>query len=300
MDSGSQLSFNSEHRLRSENLSWDLDVWYPLVKDVTFRTIFIPLTLCEAKAIQAFHDVSWRHLRKHLTEYEILTLRSLEEDVDKQIRSEFPHGAFVRLCGRSPKDGEPLYKERILHQYEENLRATESSHPDYDITTRKMIAIAQTNYLKVYSGSEVMSLLLTSERVYADMIDWIKYGEPEQICLRDWSPEMSMDYEFRVFVCSDTITAISQYDHYSYYPHLSREVDFLKEGIEGLWKKFHYRVGVGSYIFDVAYLSKSKNFIVIEFSPFFPCTGPALFNWTLDQDVLEGKLPFEFRLKSKE
>lgn len=29
-----------------------------------------------------------------------------------------------------------------------------------------------------------MNLLLTSERVYADMIDWLDYGEPEQIVLR--------------------------------------------------------------------------------------------------------------------
>lgn len=299
MDSQTQLSFNSEHRLRNENLSWDLDVWYPLVQEYTFRTIFIPLTLSEAKAIQAFHDVSWRHLRKHLTAEEITILRTLEEEIDQQLRGEFPNGAFVRLCGRSPKDGEPLHKERIFQQYEENLKATQLLHPEYDLTTKKMIAIAQTNYLKVQSGSEVMSLLLTSERVYADMIDWIKYGEPEQICLRDWSPEMSMDFEFRVFVCSDTITAISQYDHYSYYPHLSQHLDFLKEGIEVLWKKFHYRVGVGSYIFDVAYLSKSQSFVVIEFSPFFPCTGPALFNWTLDKDILEGRFPFEFRIKSK-
>jgi gamma-glutamylcyclotransferase (GGCT)/AIG2-like uncharacterized protein YtfP len=293
-----QLSFNSEHRLRAENLSWDLDVWYPLVKEFTFRTNFIPLVLEEAKAIRGFHDVSWRHLRKHLTQREIDVLQRLEEDIDSKIRSEFPNGAFVRLCGRSPKDGEPLEKERVLKQYEENLVLVQKTF-GFDKTTSKMMAIARTNYLKVFSGAEVMSLLLTSERVYADMIDWIKYGEPEQICLRDWSPDMSMDYEFRVFVCSDEISAISQYDHYCHYPHLETQRNYLKAGIESLWKKIHFRVGVSSYIFDVAYLPTSESFIVIEFSPFFPCTGPALFNWTLDKDTLEGRLPFEFRLKSK-
>jgi hypothetical protein len=292
-----QLSFNSEHRLRAENLSWDIDVWYPLVQDFTFRTVFIPLTLTEARAIQAFHDVSWRHMRKHLTRAEIDTLQRLEEDIDHKIKSEFPNGAFVRLCGRSPKDGEPLDKERVLKQYEENLERVSSC--GYDLTTTKMMAIARTSHLKVFSGAEVMSLLLTSERVYADMIDWIKYGEPEQVCLRDWSPDLSMDHEFRVFVCSDQITAISQYDHYCHYPHLDPQRERLREGIEALWKKVHFRIGVSSYLFDVAYLPASDSFIVIEFSPFFPCTGPALFNWTLDKDTLEGRLPFEFRLKEK-
>jgi hypothetical protein len=31
-----------------------------------------------------------------------------------------------------------------------------------------------------------MSLLLSSERVYAEMIDWIEFGEPEQIVFREF------------------------------------------------------------------------------------------------------------------
>ena len=293
-----ELEFNSEHRLRAENLSWDIDVWYPLVQEVTPKTFFLPLLLEEAKAIQSFHNVSWRNLKKYLTKKEIQILINLENEINHKLQIEFPNGAFIRLCGRSPKDGEPLNKQRILEQYQENYEELKSLESQQ--TIRKMLAIARTNYLKVITGADVMSLLLTSERVYADMIDWIKFGEPEQICLREWIPSMSMDYEFRIFICSDTITAISQYDHYCYYPHLQSQVEFLKEGIETLWKKIHFRIGISSYIMDVAYLSDTKQFIVIEFSPFFPCTGPALFNWTLDKDTLEGRNPFEFRLKTKE
>ena len=28
-----ELNINSEHRLRSENLSFDIDVWYPILSD---------------------------------------------------------------------------------------------------------------------------------------------------------------------------------------------------------------------------------------------------------------------------
>jgi hypothetical protein len=95
----SNLSFDSEHRLRSENLSWDIDVWYPLVKDYTFRSIFVPLRLNEAKAIKAFHDVSWRHVRPSLTDDEIQTLLSLEKTLHNCITQNFDNGAFMRLCG---------------------------------------------------------------------------------------------------------------------------------------------------------------------------------------------------------
>jgi hypothetical protein len=40
----------------------------------------------------------------------------------------------------------------------------------------------RVNWLRVTSGKDAMSLLLTSERVFADMIDWLHYGEPEQVC----------------------------------------------------------------------------------------------------------------------
>jgi hypothetical protein len=297
MTAEGQLSFDSEHRLRSENLSWDIDVWYPCVVQYTSRSAFIPLTLEEAKAIQSYHDVSWRHIRPHLKRDEIERLKLLEKDIDLKLK-EFPRGAFIRLCGRSPKDGDPFNRHAVLHKYEENLKTLINFGHKNNVQT-KMMAIARTSWLKVDTGADVMSLLLTSERVYADMIDWIRYGEPEQICLRDWTDEMSMDYEFRVFICSGVITAISQYDHYAYYPHLEKQKHVIHDGIETLWKKIHPLIGVSSYIMDVAYLNPSGKFLVIEFSPFFPCTGPALFHWGRDKDVLEGRAPFEFRIKSE-
>jgi hypothetical protein len=103
------LSFDSEHRLRSENLAWDIDVWYPKLKDFTFPSIFLPLKLSEAKAIKAFNDVSWRNYQSELLPIEIETLNELENDITKTLEAweHFTeHGVFMRLCGRSPKDGE--------------------------------------------------------------------------------------------------------------------------------------------------------------------------------------------------
>ena len=45
-----------------------------------------------------------------------------------------------------------------------------------DLGNAGMVAIGRATpaWLRVSSGAEAMSLLLTSERVFADMIDWLK------------------------------------------------------------------------------------------------------------------------------
>jgi hypothetical protein len=54
----SMLMIRSEHRLRQENLAFDIDVWYPIVADLTPRTRFVPLRRIEAAAIVA-HYKNW-------------------------------------------------------------------------------------------------------------------------------------------------------------------------------------------------------------------------------------------------
>jgi gamma-glutamylcyclotransferase (GGCT)/AIG2-like uncharacterized protein YtfP len=294
-----QLSYNSEHRLRSENLSWDIDVWYPTVTDFTYPSTFIPLSLDEAKAIIAFHDATWRHVRD-LKDEEIFILKKLEEEIHTSIQS-FPNKcAFLRMCGRSPKDGEPLDRAGIVAKYNSELEELLKSGLPLCGNT-KMIAISRTPLLKIRSGSDAMSLILTSERVYSDMLDWTKYGEPEQICLRQWDDDITLEREFRVFVHGGRITGISQYDHYTYFPDLAGLKDIIQAGIFDLWGRVHDRVRTPDYVMDVVYRPHLPDkFALLEFSPFFPCTGAALFNWTLDAEVLEGSKPMEFRLKRAE
>lgn len=67
--------------------------------------------------------------------------------------------------------------------------------------------------------------------------------------------------------------------------------------IVALWEEVHPHVGLESYCMDFAYLPASDTVIVIEMSPFLPCTGAALFNWTLDHDQLHNGDTLEFRLK---
>ena len=167
------LLFDSEHRLRAENLPFDIvstcpekvstdhvmllcvcvvlqDVWYPLVKQFTFKSEFLPLLKAECKSIQAYYNVFYRHTRPHLTEDEISVLKNLEKEIDALLEEEFSRerGAFVRLCGRSPKDGEPLNKSQVYDDYQKNLSDLLADGHEMTIND-KMTAIACTSWLKV-------------------------------------------------------------------------------------------------------------------------------------------------------
>lgn len=299
-----QLEINSEHRLRSENLSWDIDVWYPALESLTYKSIFLPLTHEERDAIIRFNEVSWKNVcdSNKLTKSEVKILKNLEEDLDKEIKSHFNSKAFIRLCGRSPKDGEPLNREEIYQKYKSIHKTFIESGFEEDIHT-KMLAIAQINIMKVTCGRDAMSLLLTSERVFSDMIDWKLYGEPEQICLREYDEDMRYDLEFRCFVYDGKLTAISQYDHHAYYHHLESEE--LKTKVYNLISKKISEelvplINTRNFVADYCFIRNDIK--LIELSPFLPCTGAGLYRWESDLDLLKGsQLPqVQFKVKRKD
>ena len=288
------LAINSEHRLRQENLPFDIDVWYPSVSEFTPKSVFVPINKKQAIAIVG-HYRSWIGISSKVRvetpfgEEEMCTLIQLEAKIQTKIENFFGTSpVFMRLCGRSPKDsiidaGRDKYNE-ILAQ----------CNNDENGAIQKITS----NNMKIESASKLMRLLLTSERVYADLIDYLEYGEPEQICLREFFP-CEMGREFRVFICHDNITAISQYDHYGFYPYLKEMKERAQESIEKTWKQVHERLQISSYIADFYYDDKKNASVLIELSPFRTCTGTALFKWTRDREVLTGKKPFEFRIREE-
>ena len=325
-----RLNISSEHKLRSENLAFDIDVWYPILKDFTFFTVFLPLKRKEAIAMIHYYQQCYIKNGDQsdivLTPYDIEILKELEHEIDKLLSNKdykfHVNGAFMRLCGRSPKDGEPLDRNMVRTTYNEQLSnlLSQSDNDNNDRSNNsnmisfrkaelkpypnnantKLIAIANTPYLKIGNGQEAMSILLSSERVYTDLHDWIRYGEPEQLVFRVWENELSLDLEFRVFVYNNKITAISQYDHYGVYPYLNDNDDnnsgkhkykikkHLKELMINKWKIIDKKILQDNYVVDFGYLESKDEMIVIEISPFRQCTGPACFNWKIDHDIMYG------------
>ena len=86
---------------------------------------------------------------------------------------------------------------------------------------------AQLKSLCVQTGREAMCLLLSSERVYTDLLLALTCAEsdPEDqwatfLALRDWDETLQHDREFRCFISNGRMTAISQYNHYIWSPDL--------------------------------------------------------------------------------
>jgi gamma-glutamylcyclotransferase (GGCT)/AIG2-like uncharacterized protein YtfP len=274
-------------------------VWYPALAEFTFPTLFHPLTRPEGIAMMNFYQTTFLS-RPRLTLEDIVLLDKLEKKIDGLLKETFGQsGAFLRLCGRSPKDGDCLDRKIIMRRFNSALESLYKQGMPATANT-KLMAIAKVSTLHVSSGMDAMSLLLSSERVFTDLRDWTEFGEPEQIVLRAFEPEMTYDYEFRVFVSGNQVRAISQYDHYCVYPHLALQKSVIQASLLAFWQTMHAAVGEDNYICDLCYLPTSRRVRLIEISPFLPCTGPALFNWKKDITQLTQGAEVEFRLKTVE
>lgn len=283
---------NGEHRLRSENLAFDIDVWYPPLANHTFPSVFLPLTRRDAQAIVAYYNAAWRSLPDDLTTIVAETLLALEDRIDDALQQSFGDGgAFLRLCGRSPKDGEPTDPElraKIWSNYQATLQRMKmeentDGHEEDDGNLR-VAAIAHTDsWLRVRTGAEAMSLLLTSERVFSDMLDWLQYGEPEQLVLREFSDTFDLSTEFRCYIHHGVLQGISQYDTYakhSFLQDVSRRRVVIRAVVKE-WRKVRDCIDTmdGSYCADFGVDVEQGTAQLIEISPFRRCTGPALFAW---------------------
>src|SRR4051794_35189378 len=114
------LSFDSEHKLRTENLAFDIDVWYPRLKSFTFPTTFLPLSRNEARAIVRCYRTRFIG-DPIITTSDRKVLRQLEYKLDQIVKTQFNNGCFMRLCGRSAKDAEPHDRDRIRREYKHHL-----------------------------------------------------------------------------------------------------------------------------------------------------------------------------------
>lgn len=291
----SQLNYNSEHRFRHENLPFDIDEWYPLLEPITFKTYFLPLKLEQADAMIAYYRSFCLH-RNEFQSSHTLILEELEKQIDDIFISNptlKQNGGFLRFCGRSPKDGDPYQPMRFFTEYKKNLEIISNKyHLDKNKGNTKVMAISKTHWLIVRNGKECLSLLLSSERVYLDLIDWMKFGGKEQICLREWNKDLDYDNEYRAFVYNNKLTAITQYDHYGKYDEVIKSKDKVEKMIHQFWEKeVKARMKVSDYIVDFGYVNDS--IILIELSPFLECTGASMFRWQNDSNELcfgDGKL----------
>ena len=284
MDRASKLAIQSEHAIRQQNLDMDIDVYFPLLEGlpVFAKTVFVPVSKAEATAF-VNHYRLWQHLRlapQSLSHQDIAAFIGLEQRISAAMPSS---SVFVRLCGRSAKDA--------------SIRCTKE---EWDEVVRQhngdeyaALCAVQLSTMRCNSASDVLKLLMTSERVYADMLDYISYGEPEQIVLRSWSDDVELKNEFRCFVRDGALVAISQYDHFGFYPDLLPRKMEIELAIRKAWTEVHPRLRASSYVADFLFVQRTGSAVLIELSPYRRVTGAALFSWDEMPSIL-----FEFRMAS--
>lgn len=320
-------SYDEQLVKRSKNVHFDVESWYPIIQEQTFNTEFLPISPSLAQAFVHFYQT--RYMSKtSLTLNDIQHIQSIEGQLKQEIfqSDKFQkHGAFIRLSARSPKDGKPLDLEKPRQFYQQKLSDLQTAYPDEYQTLRgkanmQTIALyhAQFHSLKVTDEAQALNLILSSERIYHDLIEILDCQQVREhrvdnthqretfdwnnhLIIRRWNESLDPAMEFRCFVHQSKLTAISQYNFHCKYHRLqsSGTVQRMRTTIINYWQeKIRPLFGAhldkySNYVIDIGLIdNKATNeytCIVIELNPFERTTNPSLFDWNKDSDQLRGQ-----------
>ena len=299
-----QRRANWDHKYRHQNMSVDMDVWYPFLESVTFKTYFIPLKYREAEAI-----VTYQHYRRNpdykFTKEDTKVLILLQNKIDSYFNSidDIKNGAMFRLSGRSGKDMDYYDNEKVYQDYLNNLEKNckKFNKDKKDLNMQYVSITTLMNRFKVYNGKDVLNVLLTSERLFFDLKDWLMHGGREQIVLRKWDDSLCTDKEFRGFIQNNELKAICQDERYGLFQETIDNKDLYEKLINDFFNnKLKPLMKIPNYIADFCIL-KNNEVKLIEFSPFLRCTSACLFRWDINhEEMLHGNGKLTVREKEFE
>ncbi|XP_065198190.1 uncharacterized protein LOC135829724 [Sycon ciliatum] len=319
---------------RKEHLPFDVESWYDwLGAGHTFATHFVEVSLAEAQALLRWYHHRYNSRDAPASE-QVRALVELRDRLTP-ILDEAGKDWFIRLSSRSPKDAgfldKSMFEEelerwrKVMQEDAEHLNARRSQAdqrseeadgtyhhpPDMDRekadklleANAQMLAFSQITWenQKTKGGpatsGAVLEHLVSSERVLVDLVEATEAEElfSMKIIARQWEPTLRHDFEFRGFVNNGQLNALSQYNHYCYFPHVLREKAALEKSIVKYWQtEIKPRIPLDSYVVDFAVLSDGR-VTVVELNPFKTTTGACLFSWSHHREILESR-PFEFRI----
>ena len=285
-----QRKANWDHKYRHQNMSVDMDVWYPFLKSITFKTYFIPLKYREAEAILNFNYYRNKNMKDKFTKEDTKILKNLQKKVDYffETYDDLKNGAMFRLSGRSGKDMDYYDNKKIMALYEENLEKVSKKlgKEKTDVNTKYVAITTLMNRFKVNNGKDVLNVLLTSERLFLDLKDWLNHGGREQMILRKWDDSLCSDKEFRAFIQNNELKAICQDERFALFQDLVDNKDLYEKLINDYFKTaLQPLMKIPNYIADFCIL-KNNEVKLIEFSPFLRCTSACLFRWDINYDEM--------------
>ena len=285
-----QRKANWDHKYRHQNMSVDMDVWYPFLKSITFKTYFIPLKYREAEAILNYNFYRNKNMKDKFTKEDTKILKNLQKKVDYffETYDDLKNGAMFRLSGRSGKDMDYYDNKKIMALYEENLEKVSKKlgKEKTDVNTKYVAITTLMNRFKVNNGKDVLNVLLTSERLFLDLKDWLNHGGREQMILRKWDDSLCSDKEFRAFIQNNELKAICQDERFALFQDLVDNKDLYEKLINDYFKTaLQPLMKIPNYIADFCIL-KNNEVKLIEFSPFLRCTSACLFRWDINYDEM--------------
>lgn len=284
----------------------DAHHWIKFLDDkLTFPTRVLDMTLEQGLALRALyqHRVNGRaspepKLQSALTQLE----KRIDAVVNEFSASGEKVGIFVRLSTRSPKDalyypGTENYNKMVT-LLADRIKTIDPDCSEKDRANQELIIFTETmtQALQVTSGKAAIDLLANSERILTDLnraLDFPNLWDMKLI-VRLFQP-IPYSMEFRGFVHNKKLTALSQYDPYICFEELnsSKTQRRIIRKIETFFnEQVMERVPYDHYIVDFGIRNlKSKNaeVVVVEINSFEPSTGPALFSWEHDLDLLKGE-----------
>jgi len=237
---------------------WDLvrptyiENWEPSLYSLSIASIDIPLD-----------DDAPKRLGSNIIEYgesfgPIQDIADIRAKVAAAVYK-MPHGAFIRLGSRSPKDAWSMHEHGA----------------------------------KIAAGQDPLRFMLDcSERIYEDLSLAIQENYTPHIWVREWR-EIPRWAEFRCFMQDRKLVGISQYNYLNReeFPEIDAEYDMFGWCIQEFFKLFLKTTTMRDIIFDV-YINvvntsphvRCGEVKLLEINPFFELTDPCLFAWNLELD----------------
>ena len=183
----------------------------------------------------------------------------LQQTIDAHFSQD--EGFFAKTSSRSAKDAS-LFRKEFLLTYREQLSTC--STPDEENSRLIALLTAAFLCLRVHCASDVLSMLISSERIYQDMLlalDVSRHSSSssnsfvEHLVLRPFV-SIDVDMEFRGFVFEGQLTCLSQYNYLIYSARLveARELilgqilQFFNETVKNKLQAYSAK----SYVIDFA------------------------------------------------
>jgi hypothetical protein len=314
--SSEEMSEERKREIIEAHFEVNMDRWVErLAPGQTIPTVSRPLSIAQA---QALIHLNKTYEKAQPTQEHATHLAELERQIDELIEQVDGHnnGCFVKLSCRSAKDASTQAEDtkQLFHSFVES-ELTEEERKDKN-RLLCMLYKASVHAMKVRSAKQALDLMLTSRRILWDLLYDLEYPETfsNHVIVRKWE-NIDLEGEFRAFVYDGKMTAISQYYSQCYFPSIQTKErqQQLQELIISFWQQVKqclpfrppYR-----YVIDFAVIKTKKGnddaqqeerVIVLEVNPFNISTGGSMFTWEneRDSDILEGKLPFEFRVRTE-